>query len=177
MRTTLHSAGLIRLSDKGRTPAERLALERAHSALDAGYDFARKVRREAELETILTEFIERLQRAFGSVERARGKRILDIACGSNSSRSPDTGERTAMFEPWFCRLLFALGADPVGVDAGDLEGERFEHHVADLSRIGASGTKNTPSWKSSSSSAAACSASRVLPVPPGPVSVSRRVSS
>jgi len=137
MRTTLHSAGLIRLSDKGRTPAERLALERAQTPLDARYDFARKVRREAELETILTEFIERLQRAFGSVERARGKRILDIACGSNSSRSPDTGERTAMFEPWFCRLLFALGADPVGVDAGDLEGERFEHHAADLSRIGA----------------------------------------
>src|SRR5437870_3739062 len=137
MRTTLHSAGLIQLSDKGRTPAERLALERAQSALEAGYDFARKVRREAELETILTEFIERLQRAFGSVERARGKRILDIACGSNSSRSPDTGERTAIFEPWFCRLLFELGADPVGVDAGDLEGERFEHHAADLSRIGA----------------------------------------
>jgi hypothetical protein len=49
----------------------------------------------------------------------RGKRILDIACGSNSSRSPDSGERTAAFEPWFCRLLLELGAEPVGVDAGD----------------------------------------------------------
>ena len=45
------------------------------------------------------------------------------------------------------------------------------------SAIGASATKNTPCGKSSTSSAAAWSASRVLPVPPGPVSVSRRTSS
>jgi hypothetical protein len=67
----------------------------------------------------------------------RGKRILDIASGSNSSRSPETGELTALFEPWFCRLLLELGAEPVAVDAGDLEGERFEHHSADLGQIGA----------------------------------------
>src|SRR2546428_3768782 len=119
------------------TELERTALERARSALRAPYDLARKARREPELERVLREFVERLQRAFGSVERVRGKRILDIACGSNSSRSPDTGERTATFEPWFCRLLLELGADPVGVDAGDLATERFEHHAADLSRIGA----------------------------------------
>ena len=40
-----------------------------------------------------------------------------------------------------------------------------------------SATKKTPSSKSSSTSAAACKARRVLPVPPGPVSVSRRTSS
>ena len=45
------------------------------------------------------------------------------------------------------------------------------------SAIGASATKNTPCGKSSTSSAAACSPSRVLPVPPGPVSVNRRTSS
>ena len=45
------------------------------------------------------------------------------------------------------------------------------------SAIGASATKNTPCGKSSTSSAAAWSASRVLPVPPGPVSVSSRTSS
>ena len=39
------------------------------------------------------------------------------------------------------------------------------------SASGASGTKKTPSAKSSSSSAAACNARRVLPVPPGPISV------
>jgi len=81
--------------------------------------------------------VTRLQRAFGSLAALRGKRILDIACGSNSSRSPESGDRTAAFEPWFCRLLYELDADAVGVDAGDLEGERFEHHRVDLSRIGA----------------------------------------
>jgi 2-polyprenyl-3-methyl-5-hydroxy-6-metoxy-1,4-benzoquinol methylase len=107
------------------------------AALDARYGLARKRAAEPEIDRVLGEFVDRLRGAFGSLERVRGKRILDIACGSNSSRSPDTGERTAVFEPWFCRLLLELGADPVGVDAGDLEGERFEHHRTDLSQIGA----------------------------------------
>ena len=42
--------------------------------------------------------------------------------------------------------------------------------------IAASVTKNTPCGKSSTSSAAAWSASRVFPVPPGPVSVTARTS-
>jgi hypothetical protein len=84
----------------------------------------------------------------------RGKRLLDIACGSNTSRAPASiyvntpfGERrignsnaeefTAQFEPWFCRLVFELGADSVGVDFGDLEGETFEHYRVDLGKIGA----------------------------------------
>lgn len=78
-----------------------------------------------------------------------GKRILDIACGSNTSRAPsfvyiDTpfGETriplphsqgyTAQFEPWFCRILLEVGADPVGIDLGDLEAETFEHYPVDL---------------------------------------------
>ena len=43
------------------------------------------------------------------------------------------------------------------------------------SRIGSSGTKKMPSGKSSDALAASWSDSRVLPVPPGPVSVSSRV--
>ncbi|HEY3217942.1 MAG TPA: hypothetical protein VGK15_02515 [Candidatus Limnocylindria bacterium] len=112
-------------------PADVLA------ALDARYGLARKRAAEPEIDRVLGEFVDRLGRAFGSLERVREKRILDIACGSNSSRSPDSGARTAVFEPWFCRLLLELSADPVGVDAGDLEGEQFEHHRADLSKIGA----------------------------------------
>ena len=42
--------------------------------------------------------------------------------------------------------------------------------------MAASATKKTPSSKSSRRSAAACSARRVLPVPPGPVRVRRRTS-
>ena len=44
------------------------------------------------------------------------------------------------------------------------------------SLIGARSTNQTPSAKSSSSAAATCSARRVLPMPPGPVSVTRRTS-
>ena len=44
------------------------------------------------------------------------------------------------------------------------------------SLIGASATKNTPSAKCSITSAATCSARRVLPIPPGPVRVSSRTS-
>jgi hypothetical protein len=34
-------------------------------------------------------------------------------------------------------MLLELGADAVGVDIGDLEGEAFEHYTVDLGRIGA----------------------------------------
>jgi hypothetical protein len=95
----------------------------------------------------------RLAKSFRSLSDVRGKRILDIACGSNTSRAPAsvhvntpfkkltiTGERrgyTALFEPWFCRILFELRAIPVGVDFGDLEAEVFEHYRVDLGKTGA----------------------------------------
>jgi hypothetical protein len=78
---------------------------------------------------------------------------LDCSNDSNSSRAPAallintpfgrvTAGRasrgyTALFEPWFCRLLFELGADPVGVDRGDLEAEIFTHYLVDLGKTGA----------------------------------------
>ena len=53
--------------------------------------------------------------------------------------------------------------------------------MADATRagsvMGASATKKTPSSNSSKSSAATCKPRRVLPMPPGPVRVSRRTSS
>ena len=133
----MDDAVLDRLADLARARAERALLADALARLDERYDLTRKVAREPEIEGILEEFIGRLQRAFGSLSAVRGKRILDIASGSNSSRSPTTGKRTALFEPWFARLALELGAEPVAVDSGDLDGEVFEHHRADLGRIGA----------------------------------------
>lgn len=105
--------------------------------LEEQYELRQKIGREPELKAMLEEFVDRLQRAFGSLSNVRAKRILDIASGSNSSRSPTTGRRTALFEPWFARLALELGAEPVAVDSGDLDGERFEHHRVDLGRPGA----------------------------------------
>jgi len=109
----------------------------ALDGLDRRYGLARKLRREPELRAILDEFIGRLRAAYGSLADVSGKRILDLASGSNSSRSPKSGRRTALFEPWFSRLLVELGADPVAIDLGDLAGEPFEHHRVDLGRSGA----------------------------------------
>lgn len=128
---------LDRLASQVRTPTERALLRRAVAELDERHELGAKIARETELTAILEEFIGRLQRAFGSLAQVRGKRILDIASGSNSSRSPTTGQRTALFEPWFSRLVLALGAEPVALDMGDLEGERFEHHRIDLGWPGA----------------------------------------
>jgi hypothetical protein len=54
----------------------------------------------------------------------------EISLGSNRGY-------TALFEPWFCRMVFALGAASVGVDFGDLEQEVFEHYRVDLGTPGA----------------------------------------
>lgn len=85
----------------------------------------------------MAEFIGRLLEAFGTFAAIRDQSVLDIACGSNSSHSPVTGRQTAEFEPWMCRLLLALGARPVGIDIGDLDGEAFDHHRVDLGVPGA----------------------------------------
>src|SRR6185503_19365108 len=119
------------------TLMERALRDRTMDQLNDRYELRRKIAREPGLAAILEEFIGRLERAFGSLEGVRGKRILDIASGSNSSRSPDTGPRTALFAPWFARLGRALGGAPVALDAGDLDGEPFEHHRVDLGRSGA----------------------------------------
>ena len=126
-----------RLVSSTRTRSERALLARALDQLDERHALWRKILREPELVDIVEEFIGRSQRAFGSLTRVKGKRILDIASGSNSSRSPKTGKRSVMFEPWFARLLLELGAEVVALDGGDLDDERFEHHRVDLGRPGA----------------------------------------
>jgi hypothetical protein len=85
----------------------------------------------------MAEFVRRLIDSFGPLSTIRGQAVLDIACGSSSSRSPVTGLPTAEFEPWMCRLLVELGARPVGIDIGDLAGEAFAHHRVDLGLPGA----------------------------------------
>jgi hypothetical protein len=125
------------LSALGRTPSDRALLGRALGQLDARYHLGRKIAAEPHLAAIISEFVTRLTGAFGPPSAVQGRTVLDIACGSNSSRSPVTGLETAEFEPWMCRLLLELGARPVGIDIGDLAGEVFESHRVDLGVPGA----------------------------------------
>ena len=126
----------------------------AVQALDERYDLGNKVEKEPGTLEIILQIFERLIYAYEDLANVSGKRILDIACGSKTSRAPSvihirtpfgkkvirtasTKRFTAQFEPWFCRILLALDAHPVGVDIGDLDGETFEHYRVDLGREGA----------------------------------------
>src|SRR5712692_7943665 len=139
------------MSNKRR---DALLIAQVLKALDENYCFAQKMAKEPGVKDIIQQFIGRIEHAFGSLAHVKGKRILDIACGSNTSKAPefifvntlfgertirvaDTSAYTAQFEPWFCRILLELGADPVGVDIGDLEGEAFEHYYVNLGIPGA----------------------------------------
>lgn len=142
------------LSRLAKDQDERDLIAITIAALDAGYDLSRKMAKEPGVEEIIKQLLGRLESAFGSLSIVKGKRILDIACGSNTSKAPssididspfgekrintaDTEGYTAQFEPWFCRVLLQLGAHPVGIDFGNLEGEAFEHYRVDLGQKGA----------------------------------------
>ncbi len=144
---------LVKLAGLWKDPSDRDLIASAIYALDSHYDLGRKMAQEPGVAVIIGQMLERLANSYDSLASLQGKRILDIACGSNSSRLPASlyvntpfggvalGHAskgyTALFEPWFCRILFECGAEPAGVDFGDLEGEPFIHHRVDLGRPGA----------------------------------------
>jgi hypothetical protein len=134
-------------------PQERNLLAKTLRALDVHYGLGTKIIKEPGVAEIIAQLVGRLANAFGRLSNVQERKILDIACGSNTSKAPASlyvntpfGARslrraskgyTAQFEPWFCRMLLELGADPVGVDVGDLEAESFTHHRVDLGKTGA----------------------------------------
>lgn len=133
-------------------PPDQIQLADLISRLDTRHSLGSKIAREPGVEDIIGQMLGRLAHSFGSMSAIKDKKILDIACGSNTSKAPagihiDTpfGRKTigrprqgftAQFEPWFCRILVELGASPVGVDFGDLESEVFVHYQVDLGRPG-----------------------------------------
>jgi hypothetical protein len=134
-------------------PQERNLLAKTIQALDVQYGLGGKISREPGVAEIIAQMAERLAHAIGELSDLRGMKILDIACGSSTSKAPatvhvntpfrkmtlhrSTKGYTALFEPWFCRILLVLGADPVGVDRGDLDNEDFTHYRVDLGKTGA----------------------------------------
>ena len=69
----------------------------------------------------------------------KGKKILDIGCGSKSSAHRDHVWGSNCFEPWLCRSLKEIGAHPVGLDIAPNSGEGFESHIADITAKGSLG--------------------------------------
>jgi hypothetical protein len=138
-----------RLTRLAGDAGSRLLIHSALAECASRFELAAKVGREPGLADILDELVGRLLDSYKDLRLLEGQRILDIACGSSTSRSPATfhlrsargrtpiesktdGGYAAVFEPWFCRLAAAMGAHPVGVDRGDLTGESFEHYHVDL---------------------------------------------
>ena len=143
---------IARLVHLWSDPQDYLVIARTIQALDRRYNLHKKLIREPGVAEIIEQMAGRLARSFKRLSDLQGKRILDIACGSNTSKMPGSvyvntpfgeislgGSRgyTALFEPWFCRMLYDLGAVPVGVDFGDLEQEIFEHQRVNLGKPGA----------------------------------------
>jgi hypothetical protein len=135
---------------KNQEDQERIA--EVVQTLEKNYGLEGKIEKEGEVVDIIKQMAGRLANAYPSLSIVQNKRILDIACGSNSSKLPASfflsnlfGGRplhanrgfTALFEPWFCRMLLELDATPVGVDFGDLESEVFIHYKVDLGIPGA----------------------------------------
>ncbi len=68
----------------------------------------------------------------------KGKRILDLGCGSTGGTEESLPEYFGvLFQPWLCRTLVELGAYPIGVDIGELEREKFEAYRTNLLTLGA----------------------------------------
>lgn len=76
------------------------------------------------------------KRAHGIPEKfLKGKRIVDIGCGSRNACMTDSMMGNAgmkEFEPWLCRIAHEAGARVTGVDIQPLDGEEFEHFQADM---------------------------------------------
>ena len=144
---------IARLGGLWKDQQEQILVARTVQALDTRYNLGGKMARESGVDAIIKQMFGRLANSFGMLSDIRDKRILDIACGSNTSKAPASlyintpfGEKrigraskgfTAQFEPWFCRILLELGANPVGIDFGDLDRELFTHYRVDLGLIGA----------------------------------------
>jgi hypothetical protein len=144
---------LADLSSLWKNQQDSILLAKTIQALNTRYDLGRKIAHEPGVEEIIKQMFGRLAKSYLRLSDLQNKKILDIACGSNTSKAPaslhintpfgeisfgrPSREYTALFEPWFCRILFELGAMPIGIDFGEFEKEVFIHYRVDLGKPGA----------------------------------------
>ncbi len=58
-----------------------------------------------------------------------GKKVLDIACGSNKSCAVYPRNRSRMYEPWFARFAGIMGAEVMGIDRRESDPDRHYHFL------------------------------------------------
>jgi hypothetical protein len=120
---------IAELSHLWNDQQDQLVIAEIIQALNSRYGLLRKMAKEPGVEDIVKQMAGRLANSYPGLSDLQNKRILDIACGSNTSKLPASlyvntpfGEMalgraskgyTALFEPWFCRILLAMGATPV----------------------------------------------------------------
>ena len=76
------------LSGLARAREDRGLIATAVEALDNQYALARKIEQEPGLGEIIKQLVGRIFRAYGTLAALKGRRILDIACGSSTSKAP-----------------------------------------------------------------------------------------
>ena len=79
---------IANLSRSWKDPRDQILLAGMIRALDTRYSLSRKMASERGVEGILAQMLGRLANSFGRLSVVQGKRILDIACGSNTSKAP-----------------------------------------------------------------------------------------
>ena len=63
-------------------------ITKAIQTLDARYDLNKKMVDEPGVEEIIVQMFGRLANSYKTLSDIQGKKILDIACGSNTSKAP-----------------------------------------------------------------------------------------
>jgi hypothetical protein len=76
------------LSSLAKDREERDLIATTIAALEAKYDLSKKMAKEPGVEEIIKQLLGRIASAFGSLSNVKGNRILDIACGSTTSKAP-----------------------------------------------------------------------------------------
>jgi len=76
---------IAKLSRLWKYPQDHMLVAKTIQALNTRYDLNRKMGSEPGIEEIIKQMFGRLASSFGRLSNIQNKKILDIACGSNTS--------------------------------------------------------------------------------------------
>jgi len=79
---------IAKLSRLWTAQQDRILVSKNIQALNTRYDLNKKMTSEPGVEEIIKQMFGRLANSFGRLSNIQNKKILDIACGSNTSKAP-----------------------------------------------------------------------------------------